>query len=166
MGGPYEIPDLLDSRGGSRRQLVVSDLVRLMPILAVWSGCNDGWLGPKLSSYFDAQQTVLDQAWRGFVRKTHPAIAERIKKETHRGNSGVFGGVAVRSYAIAGRVMFTFERDGETFSAVCDDSDMLGIRSGLNHCEAPFTVAYQMIVDATDNWDLSKFTKNDNINIC
>jgi hypothetical protein len=107
----YEIPDLLDIRGSYTYSHVTHDLARLMPILA--GRCGGSWLERDLESTFQAQSTVIDHAWRRFVRECYRPIAAKIKAESHRGNSGLFGRTTLRSYVMAGRIMFTFARAPE-----------------------------------------------------
>lgn len=104
----YEIPDLLDVRGGYSYGHMVYDLVKLMPRLA--GRCGSTWLERDLEGYFHAESNVIDHAWKRFVRRCYRPIAPRIKAERHRGNSGVFGRTTLRSYVLAGRIMFTFAR--------------------------------------------------------
>jgi hypothetical protein len=103
-----EIPDLLDIRGGYTFGNVTRDLTRLMPMIA--GRCGGEWLERDLESTFQAQSVVIDHAWRRFVRECYRPIAPRIKAESHRGNSGLFGRTTLRSYVMAGRIMFTFAR--------------------------------------------------------
>lgn len=103
-----EIPDLLDIRGKFAHGHVTSDLIKLMPLIA--GRCGGAWLERDLDGYFHAEANVIDHAWKRFVRQCYRPIAPRIKAERHRGNSGLFGRTTLRSYALAGRIMFTFSR--------------------------------------------------------
>lgn len=145
------IVSLTDSRGGSQRAALVHDVVRVMSIATGFK-----WLREDLSSYFNAQFSTIDQAWRGFVRKTHPDLIRRVNDSDYRTHEGTFGTVTVQTYVIAGRVTVTFERGGHCVTGVCDDGDPSGIRSGLNHCQCHFTETVSIIQKATENWDLKK----------
>lgn len=107
----HEIPDLLDVRGGHARIHVVYDLLKFFPDVTDRMGGD--WLHADLKTYFEAQDTVIEHAWRRFVRLCYRPIAHRIKAESHRGNSGLFGRTTLRSYVLAGRIMFTFARSAK-----------------------------------------------------
>jgi hypothetical protein len=162
--GAGAIPDLLDAyAGGSDRQLVTYDLARLMPLLAA-----QPWLRADLECRFGAQSMVIDHAWRRFVRVAYRKLMARIKEERHRGNAGTFGSTDLLTYAMAGRVMFTFRRDevgggddGPNMTFVADDGDPHGHRSGPNWPGAPYHVCVAMIDEVTDHWDIDKLTRSD-----
>lgn len=106
-----DIPDLLDICGGFAHGHVTRDLTRLMPLLAG----RGSWLRSELESYFNGEMTVIDHAWRRFIRQCYrPGLIQRIKVEDHRGNAGIFGRTTLRSWAGMGRVMFTFARSDKT----------------------------------------------------
>src|ERR1700751_795786 len=159
--GGHEIPDLVDVHvGGLHRLLVVNQLAYLAPVLS-----GEEWLQSKLEAYFNAQQACIDQAWEGFVRVGYRQLMPRIKKEGHRGNKGTFRATTLMTYAIAGRVMFTFQRDKSSVTYVADDSDMHGERSGPNGTATPYVECVSMINEVSDNWDMTKMTPDDKIGI-
>jgi hypothetical protein len=147
--GGRTIVSLTDSRGGSQRASQVHDVLR---VLSIVTGFN--WLREDLSSYFNAQFSTIEQAWRGFVRKTHPDLIRRVNASDLREHEGTFGTVTVSTYVIAGRVGVSFERGNHSVAAVCDAGDESGIRSGLDHCQCFFTEAVSIIREATESWDL------------
>src|ERR1700751_95988 len=146
--------------GGLHRLLVVNQLAYLATVLS-----GEEWLQSKLEAYFNAQQACIDQAWEGFVRVGYRQLMPRIKKEGHRGNKGTFGATTLMTYAIAGRVMFTFQRDKSSVTYVADDSDMHGERSGPNGTATPYVECVSMINEVSDNWDMTKMTPDDKIGI-
>lgn len=154
-----EIPDLVNVHiEGSHRMLVANQLARLVTVLS-----GELWLQPKLEGYFNAQQACIDQAWERFVRVGYRQLMPRIKKESHRGNKGEFGKTTLMTYAMAGRVMFTFLRGkdgGPTMTYVADDSDLYGVRSGNNFTSTPFLTCVEMINEVSDNWDLKAMKKD------
>jgi hypothetical protein len=157
-----EIPDLVDVHvGGLHRLLVVDQVARLATVLS-----GEKWLQPKLEGYFHAQQHCIDQAWERFVRVGYRQIMPRIKKESHRGNKGEFGSTTLMTYAMAGRVMFTFQRGddgGPAMTYVADDSDMHGERSGPNAPTTPYAECVAMIDEVSDHWDLKKMRPDEKI---
>ena len=171
----YEIPSLVNIHEGDlHRVMVVSEVIRLIPILAyptvygeqyVENGMS--WLAIKLSSYFNAQWNVIGQCWDQFVRKCYREVMPRIRKESHRGNHGKFGKTVLMSYAIAGRVMFTFERNKSEYSIsfVADDSDMQGHRAGPNTTATPYKICVEMIEDVVEHWDVDKFKEHKSVKL-
>jgi len=162
----YEIPDLINlHEGGLHRWLVVHELVRLMPILSM----QGEWLGTRLECLFGAQMQVIDHAWQRFVRVAYRKLIPRIKMEQHRGNKGEFGTTptTLMTYAVAGRVMFTFMRNNNAASItyVADDSDMYGFRAGPNVPNTPYAECVAMIDDVVDYWDVDKLVKSDTVGI-
>jgi hypothetical protein len=161
--GRWDIPDLLDIRGGVYRALLTHSLCRLMPLLAGEE--NEHWLRASLQSYFDGQNTVVHQSWDRFVRVAYRGLMPRIKDETHRGNSGVFGDTELMTYDCAGRVLFGFKRGDSGVTFIADASDMYGLRSGLQTARAPYQECVAMIDDVTDHWDMARMKRSDSIGI-
>lgn len=157
-----EIPDLVEVHvGGLHRLLVVDQIARLATVLS-----GEKWLQPRLEAYFTAQQHCINQAWKRFVRVGYRQLMPRIKKEDHRGNRGEFGKTALLTYAMAGRVMFTFKRgkdEGPSMTYVADDSDMNGERSGPNAPATPYAECVAMIDEVSDNWDVRKMARDNKI---
>jgi hypothetical protein len=147
-----DIPDLVDAHaGGIHRILVVARLCRLIPLLT-----GDAQLRAELESTLNAQQRVIDHAWRRFVTVGYRTLMPRITVELHRGNSGVFGSTRLSTFALAGRVSFTFRRDTGTMTYVADASDMYGGRSGADIPGAPYAECVAMIEDVIQHWDPDK----------
>lgn len=160
MEGRGEVPDLVNVHvDGHHRHLAVTQVAR---VIAAVSG--EAWLYEKLHAIFHAQQNCIDQAWERFVRVAYRELMPRIKVEAHRSNRGDFGKTTLLTYAMAGRVMFTFRRgndeDDVQVTYVGDDSDMYGIRSGANIPSTPFMACIEMIHEVSDNWDLKKMKKD------
>ncbi len=145
-----EIPDLTDGRGGSERSMVVYSLKRLLPLLT-----ESPWLATELA-YLDAEMMVINQAWRRFVRLAYAPTMARIKAEAQRGSSGTFGVTRLTTYALAGRVTFTFERGESSMTYVADDGDAHGHRSGANWPTAAYAECVEMLDDVTAHWDLAR----------
>lgn len=125
----HDIPDLLDVRCGHARIHVMYDLLKFLPDIT--GRCGGEWLERDLKTYFGAQDEVIEHSWRRFVRLCYRPIAHRIKEERHRGNSGLFGRTTLRSYVLAGRIMFTFARSSKRPDLTLLD-DITGILDGTN----------------------------------
>lgn len=177
-GRGESFPSLVDFHiGGLGRLLTVKQLTRLIPILAYPEAAKTErftWLNEHLESYVFAQDRAVEQAWHRFVRGPYRKLLPRIKDESHRGNKGTFGKTTLMSYAIAGRVMFTFERPDprggrrdprDQVSFVADDGDMFGHRSGGNSTTTPFTTCIEMIHDVVDHWDIDKFAEDGKVGL-
>lgn len=157
----HDIPDLVDVyAGGLHRSLVAHSVCRLMPLLA-----EAPWLRSMLESTLGAQMEVIDHAWRRFVKVAYRKLMPRIKAESHRGNSGQFGSTALLTYAMAGRVMFTFERASGSITYVADDGDVWGSRSGPNSPCAPYAECVAMIEEVIANWDQDKLQSSETVGL-
>jgi hypothetical protein len=156
-----DIPDLVDVyAGGIYRTLVALGVCRLMPLLA-----EAPWLRSMLESTLGAQMEVIDHAWSKFVKVAYRKIMPRIKAEPHRGNSGQFGATTLMTYAMAGRVMFTFQRESGSMTYVADDGDAWGNRSGPNSPGAPYAECVAMIEEVVANWDADKLKPSETVGI-
>jgi hypothetical protein len=163
----YSIPSLINAHeGGIHRVLVCHSVVRLLPIVAA-TATNTGekmpWLESALDSYLHAQDRAVEQAWHGFVDRHYTALMTRIKAEQHPGNKGTFGSTELLTWDSAGRVMFQFQRGDEWVTAIADDSDPVGYRSGLNAIAIPYERAVAMIRDVTTNFNNAKLRKSDGV---
>ena len=147
-----EIPDLVDVyAGGIYRQLVAADMCRLIPLIS-----GERWLRGELYEYLNAEMRVIDHAWCRFVRTAYRKLITRIKAESHRGNSGIFGSTTFTTWAGMDRVVFTFERPEGEMTFIADDGDPIGLRSGANHPGAPYATCVAMIDEVTRLWDDGK----------
>lgn len=144
----YEIPDLLDLRGSYQHGHVTHDLERLMPILA--GRCGGEWLERDLTCRFGAEAMVIDHAWRRFVRICYRPIAPRIKAERHRGNSGLFGRTTLRSYVLAGRIMFTFSRTSTVSDVLAKVTELVNTADVTAENKVAALEALLMIIPAPD----------------
>lgn len=155
----HEVPDLLNVHvGGVHRLLAVHQLAYMCTVLS-----GQKWLRKQLESIFDAQQNCIDASWYGFVRKGYRQLLPRIKEESHRGNKGQFGETTLMTYAIMGRVMFTFQRGDASMTYVADDSDMVGVRSGANSTSTPYAECISMIDEVTRKWDIALMVRDDKL---
>lgn len=156
-----DIPDLVDvEAGGIHRVLVVHSLLRLIPLLS-----KAPWLTQRIDAALNAQSEVIDHAWRRFVKVGYRKLLPKLKTTTHRGNAGVFGSTTLRTFEIAGRVMFSFHRGQAFVSYVGDDGDMYGNRSGAQTYGAPYYQCAAMIDDVVAHWDMDKLQRCDGLSI-
>jgi len=162
-----DVPSLVNAHeGGLHRSLVVGQIVRLLPILAFGvDGRSRSWLEKHLSEYVFAQDRAIEQAWHRFIRGPYRKLMPRIRKESHRGNKGTFGKTKLLSYAMAGRVMFTFSRGNDSMTFVADDGDMYGHRAGMNAPTSPFLKVIEMVHDVVEHWDIDKFQEDDHVRL-
>lgn len=102
---------------------------------------------------------------RALVAHSVCSLMPRIKAEPHRGNSGQCGSTALLTYAMAGRVMFTFERASGSITYVADDGDVWGNRSGPNSPGAPYAECVAMIEEVIAHWDQDKLQPNETVGL-
>jgi hypothetical protein len=120
---------------------------------------GDKWVEQEVSSYFLAQDRVLDQELHGFIRGVYrQGLVELHNRSKSRGMSGIFSLTHLRGFTTAGRIMLTFARisnegiDTNSVSFVGDESDEYGFRFGTQSVYAPLEIASSMIRDVVDNW--------------
>ena len=143
-----EIPDLLDITGQFAHGHVTRDLCKLMPLIA--GRCGGEWLERELEGYFNAEANVINHAWRRFVRKCYRPIAPRIKAESHRGNSGLFGRTTLRSYVLAGRIMFTFSRTSTPSDVLAKITELMDTKGVTAENKVAALEALLMITPSPD----------------
>lgn len=87
-------------------------------------------------------------------------LSKMIAECRFKGMSGQFGETTLRSYAICGRLMFTFARGSgeneDSVNFVCEEDDLIGIGGGLQSCYAELPIALAMIEDVIANWTANK----------
>jgi hypothetical protein len=157
MEGRHGIADLIDIRDRDRSS-VAHEMARLFPLLLqplvpTW---DMKWLKGEMESYFEAQWTVVDHAWKKFVRK---CLRPNFAAITDGGpRSGKFSGVEVLTFGSAGRTMMTFRRSGpdeddEQLSYVIDDGDPYSFRAGPNWPTADYLQCVEMLEAVVTRWD-------------
>ncbi len=119
---------------------------------------QEGWIEQKIESYCKAQFHVVQQTFDKFARRVYrKGLYEIIDDCKSRGMSGKFGETELRSFIIAGRVMFTFARkNGEenelSVSFIGEDGDKFLWSAGLQSVHADFKTSLDMIEDVIKNW--------------
>jgi len=135
---------------------------------------GESWIEAEIDAYCNAQSHVLQHTFDKFVRSVYrKGMYEAIDKCKSRGMAGKFGRTELRSYVMAGRVMFTFARkrkgktvyygpDNKPFhtlpyredsvSFVAEDSDPLALGAGIQSVQANFKTSLAMIEDVVKYW--------------
>lgn len=139
---------------------------------------GEEWVEHDIDSYCNAQSHVLQHTFDKFVRNVYRnGMYEAIDKCKERGMTGKFGRTELRTYVMAGRIMFTFARkrkgktvyygsDNKPFhtlpyredsvSFVAEDGDPLALSAGIQSVEANFKTSLAMIEDVVRHWPSDK----------
>lgn len=123
-------------------------------------------LSSEVDALLSAERNMVMLRFRQFQTKVyyHGGLSKIIADSRSRGMTGQFGETTLRSYVMAGRLMFTFARvtlesTGATepsISFVCDADDLIGLNGGLQSCYAELPVALAMMEDVIKYWDPEK----------
>lgn len=111
-----------------------------------------------IEAYCTAQSMLVQQTFDVFARRVYQkGLFEIIRDCKARGMNGKFGETWLRSYILAGRVMFTFCRtkgkDVESqVSFVAEDADPLLFGGGIQSIDADVHLCVGMIMDVVNNW--------------
>ncbi len=141
-----------------------------------------------VDAYCNAELNLLRQRFDRFVRLVFARGMYRIINDsTRQGIGGTFGETELRTYVLAGRLMFTFarkidknlpghyEKDGlrirneNSFSFVASDDDPHALSAGIQSVDCDLATALAMIVDVILGWpdgadaQLALFVPNENI---
>lgn len=125
----------------------------------------------QIDAYCNAQRYVLQQTFDKFLRLVYRrGLGEIADKCDKRGMSGKFGETELRTFIMAGRIMFTFARridkskagfykkDGELYcnersvSFVGEDGDPLCLSAGIQSVQCYFRTALDLIEDVINRW--------------
>ncbi len=117
-------------------------------------------------AYLNAQGHVLQQFFDKFAREVYRCgLYEIIQQERGRGMSGVFGKTELRTFVMAGRLMFTFARKIEggelTVSFLAEDDDPDIYSAGLQSVCAPLIDCLNMIEDVVRHWPKDEAERRD-----
>lgn len=167
----YEVPNITDL-GASNifdQQSAVQTTLGFM--LKELTGRD--WVEKKIDTYCNAQKYVLQQTFDKFLRLVYrKGLGEMANKCDKRGMSGKFGETELRTFIMAGRIMFTFARrkEGKTsvylrnklvetlpyqedsVSFVGEDGDTLCLSAGLQSVDTDLRTCLDMIEDTIKNW--------------
>jgi len=117
-----------------------------------------GYLRHEIDVLLNAERNLVGLRFAQFQDQVYHVggLNKVITECEFKGMSGKFGETTLRSYVMAGRLMFTFSRgSGEnesTVSFVCEEDDPVGLGGGLQSCYAELPVAISMIEDVITNW--------------
>lgn len=129
----------------------------------------------KIDAYCNAQRHVLMQFFDKFLRSVYRQGMYQVIRECNKsGMSGKFGETELRTFLMAGRVMFTFARkidpkkdnhykDGDeircnewSVSFVGEDGDPLGLSAGIQSVHANLHISLNLIEEVIEKWPQSK----------
>ncbi|HUY05394.1 MAG TPA: hypothetical protein VMV62_01615 [Candidatus Paceibacterota bacterium] len=129
------------------------------------------WIEHKIDTYCNAQKYVLQQTFDKFLRLVYRrGLADMIEKCNKKGMSGKFVGIDLRTYVMAGRIMFTFAKRIDTSkdsyykkgdNVVCNehsvsfvgsDDDPLCLSAGIQSVRTDFRTALDLIEDVIKWW--------------
>lgn len=133
------------------------------------------WVESKIDTYCNAQSYVLQQAFDKFLRLVYRrGLCEVAEKCGVRGMSGRFSETDLRTYIMAGRIMFTFARRIDkskdsyykkgkdlfcnewSVSFVGEDGDSLCLSAGIASVGCDFLIALKMIEDVITHWPVNQ----------
>lgn len=107
---------------------------------------------------FTAEQSLMKQEFQRFVNQVHrKGLFDVISACKNPGMSGEFGKTTLRSYVLAGRLMYTFVRSSgddyeESITFVCSDDDPNAMDAGLQTCYASLDGALAMFRNVITHW--------------
>lgn len=156
----YETFIFKEPKKGFGQLIAESDLTKNVPI-------ND-LLSISMAGYRKQNEaTVATKALEALVDKFEKSIGvslwEQVNKCKHSGMSGVFGKTELRTFATAGRIMFSFWSGTDQITFVGDESDYT--RTGLQSMNCSVDMAKFIVQEVIDNWEASKLQENDKISI-
>lgn len=129
------------------------------------------WVEQEIEKYCNAQGHVLQQTFDKFIRLVYRrGMGDAVEKCTKRGMSGKFGETELRTFVMAGRIMFTFAKridkskdsyyeesdklicNEDSVSFVAEDGDPLCLSAGMQSIHADFRTALDLIEEVIKNW--------------
>jgi hypothetical protein len=139
-------------------------LSRLTDIIA--DVTHDDHLASEVEKFFTAEQTLLRQGFQRFVDHVHrKGLFDIIATDNARGMSGEFGKTTLRSYVMAGRLMYTFARargkSEENVTFICEEEDPLAMSAGIQSCYTSLATALAMFSDVIKGWPTDEQAQRD-----
>lgn len=145
-------------------------------------------IAERVDAYCNAELNLLRQRFDRFLRLVFAQGMYRIINDsTQRGIGGKFGNTELRTYVMAGRLIFSFarkidknlpshyEKDGQvimnedSFSFVAEDDDPHALSAGIQSVDCDLATALSMIEDVVTGWpknedaQLEVFVPNGNL---
>lgn len=165
----HHVPNILDI--GETDMLHRGSAVQTTLCFMLREVMEKDWVEHIIDKYCNAQVVVLQQFFDKFLLKVYRrGMGEMIDAGSNRGMSGLFGTTHLRTYVLAGRVMFTFarkidesksslyEQDGHFYSNehsvsfVGEEGDPLCLSAGIQSVHADFRTCLDMIEDVIKAW--------------
>lgn len=165
----HEVPNITDL--GASNILHQSSAIQTTLGFMLKEVMEDEWIPSHIDAYCKAQQYVIQQTFDKFTRLVYrKGLGEMVDKAKDRGMSGKFGRTELRTFVLAGRIMFTFARrinkkkkvvyrqDGETYlnewmvSFVGEESDPLLLSAGIQSVYCNFRTALNLMEDVIRHW--------------
>ncbi len=165
----HEVPNITDL--GASDILHQGSAVQTILGFMLKEVTGNTWIESQIDAYCNAQKHVLQQTFDKFLRLVYrQGLGEMISKCTKRGMSGKFIETDLRTYVMAGRIMFTFAKridpdkpshykvgddllcNEHSVSFVGEDGDPLCLSAGLQSVYADFRTALDLIEDVIKSW--------------
>lgn len=154
----YEVPNVIDV--GESYILYQSSTAHTVLGFLMDEILGDGYPGiiEGVMAYCTVQHTALQVRFDRFARLVfRRGLHDLIQECEYRGMDGLFGKTTLRSYVLAGRLMFTFAREIDehnehTISFVLDEEDALGLSAGIQSIYTDFRTAFEMIDEVVECW--------------
>lgn len=165
----HEVPNIIDL--GASNILDQGSAVQTTLGFMLKELTGQDWVEHKIDTYCNAQKYVLQQIFDKFLRLVYrKGLGEMADKCDKRGMSGKFGETELRTFIMAGRIMFTFARridkskdsyykkGGELYcnewsvSFVGEDGDPLCLSAGIQSVYGDFRTILDMIEDVIKHW--------------
>jgi len=143
---------------GFSKLIQESDLTKNVPIndlLAI------GMAGYRQENEATRAMKELESLVDKFERSIAPRVWAKVNKCKRAGMSGVFGKTELRTFATAGRIMFSFWSGKDQITFVGDESDYT--RTGLQSMNCTVDMAKFIVQQVIDNWEASKLQAKDKI---
>ncbi len=167
-----QVPVLTDVTEGLDRILAILSLGSLMKDVT-----GESFVERRIEAYFMAQDMLLMHGFNEFAYRVYlNGLSDIIDKSRRKGMSGTFSSTTLRSYVIAGRIMFSFsQKNGEgnekSVSFVGEEDEKDGVRFGMQALYCTLEEALHMMSEVVSGWSSTPqerqlaYVDNDNVSI-
>lgn len=148
----HPVPNLLDL--GESDILHQGHAVQVTLGFMLANVLDSEYIGRDIDAYCNAQKYVLQQTFDKFLCHVYRnGMFDIIKDCDERGMSAKFGNTTLRTYIMAGRIMFTFARkEDDQVTFIAEDGDPLCYSAGLQSLNVNFRSALDLIEDVIKHW--------------
>lgn len=151
----HPVPNITDI--GASNSCDQSSAVQVTLGFMLKDALSDNFIEQQVAAYCNAQSQVIQQYFDRFLREVYrKGLFEIIEISTVKGMCGKFGNTELRSFSMAGRLMFTFARkegDEETYASfIVEDGDPTGYSGGQGSRSTNFIQTLELLTDVTLNW--------------